>query len=373
MDVDIARDRNKFEVRYGGGAIYLEASGFDPAPDTPADFALWLMLPLAMRAGGRLHIRASVDPVSLSNARALVRIWTMWLPEVYRPIEVSAENERTAASSPAASASVLLFSGGVDSTYALLSEKDSKTITHALTVHGLDYSDNDDELFRKLREKTRPLLQRYSVTPLSIRTNAGRQVRQLGLTHGFVLASCLFLCAGRFASGLLAADITPAQDMMAFPWGTNHVTNGFYASSQFRMETVSQHATRIQKLAHILGDATALHAVSFCSVKKMRPDNCGVCPKCLRTKAMLLALMGSVPDIFLDRRVTAEHVRKLDVSSPAAYKHYFEILEVARARGFLDRIPGLERHVAESLAARRRRALIAKRLQKVWPISLFNA
>ncbi len=371
MKVEIARDRNAFEVRYGAEPVSFEVSGLDVASDIPADFALWLMLPLAMRQGDTLEIVGQVDPVALSNARGLARIWAMWVPELYRPIEIHAPAANAACCSNHGG-SVLLFSGGVDSTYALLSERERVQLTHGLTVHGLDYKPEDARQFQDLVYKTRSLLEENGIGHISVKTNAGKHIRQLGMTHAFVLASCLFLCSGRFARGVLAADLTLEQDMMVFPWGTNHVTNAYFAGSDFRMDTVSQGVSRIRKLERILQDNTALHAISFCGIKRFRPHNCGSCPKCLRTKIMLLALTGECPDIFIDRTITAAQVRKLDVASRAAYKHYAEIMSVARERGFLDRIPGLEQHVAASLGVKRRNAALRNIIQKILQIPSFG-
>ncbi|HEX2841518.1 hypothetical protein [Hyphomicrobium sp.] len=371
MKVEVVRDRNGFEVRYGADPVSFEVSGIEVASAIPADFSLWLMLPLAMRQGANLEIDAPVDPIALENARGLARVWAMWVPELYRPIEIHAPVAKVSNSSDQRG-SVLLFSGGVDSTYALISEKERANLTHGLTVQGLDYKSDDSRQFQDLLHKTRALLDENGIHHISVKTNAGRHVRQLGMTHAFVLASCLFLCSGRFSRGVLAADLTLAQDMMVFPWGTNHVTNAYFAGSEFRMDTVSQGVSRIRKLECILGDKTALHAISFCGIKRFRPHNCGICPKCLRTKIMLLALTGECPDIFSDRTISASQVRKLDVASRAAYKHYAEIISVARERGFLDRIPGLEQHVAASLDVKRRKAVLRQFFQKILQIPSFG-
>ncbi|MFK8250689.1 adenine nucleotide alpha hydrolase family protein [Ancylobacter terrae] len=364
MDVDVRQSGNRFDVEFDGRSIYFEVSGFDVPDPAPRDFAVWASLPFAMRRGGRLHIKGTVDPAVLENARKLARIWSMWLPETYSPVTISADAEAVPPP-PASDGGVLLYSGGVDSTYALVRAMQGEGLAGVLTVHGMDYGHRDEAAIAALLEKTQPLLDRYTLPRFVVRTDLGRQARQLGLTHAFVLSSCLFLLSSSFGRGHIAADITPEQDFLAFPWGTNHITNPLFAGSHFRLETLSLDVSRIHKLDLLRDDPVALKAISFCGVKAMRPHNCGECAKCMRNKTMFVALSGDCPDIFLKPGVTEARIRKLDVASNVAFKHYAEILEVARERGFLDRLPGLEAHVAAGIAARRRRAARARIAQKV--------
>ncbi len=362
MDITVRQDGNFVAVDYEYDSIFLDISGRQLGP-LALDFAVWLMLPLAMRRGEALHIRGDVDAKVLDNARQLARIWTMWIPSKYKSISITAEGCATR-QSERGDAAMLLFSGGVDSTFALLSRVKADHITHALTLHGLDYDFDDAAPFAALLRKTAPLLGSLGVERTIIRTDAGRKIRDLGLTHGFILASCLFVFSRHLAKGMIAADLTPEQDMMVFPWGTNHVTNQYFSGAAFRMETVSLQASRIEKLDQIARDPVALRSISFCGDKRMRPANCGRCPKCLRTKTMLIALNGESPRIFLDNEISESQIAKLDVASNAAYKHYAEIVQVARMRGHLDRIPGLERRVDHAIAMRQRQGAVSKYLHE---------
>lgn len=359
MDVEVNQSRNRFDLKFSDSSIFFEVIGYDLATLPTVDFAVWTMLPFAMRRGENLHIRGPVDPTVMRNARHLVRIWSMWLPEMFSPIVVSADAE-VVPPPPESDGGLLLYSGGVDSTYALVRAMQGAGLSSVLTVHGMDYDHRNDEAVAALLGKTQPLLDRYSLPRIVVRTDVGPQVRQLGLTHAFVLSSCLFLLSRSFARGHIAADITAEQDFLAFPWGTNHITNPLFAGTHFRMDTLSQDVTRIHKLDFLRHDDVALRAVSFCAVKAMRPHNCGECAKCMRNKTMFVALSGECPDIFLKPGITEQRLRKLDVFSNGAFKHYAEIVEVARERGFLDRLPGLEQRVAASIAARRRRLRLAK-------------
>jgi hypothetical protein len=159
------------------------------------------------------------------------------------------------------------------------------------------------------------------------------------------LAACLFLFQDTFSNGVIAADYTWAQDMVAFPWGTNHVTNQYFAGSQFKMHTVSADKTRIEKLGYIANNPTACRSLSFCTDKKSRPDNCGVCSKCVRTKAMFLAATGVLPPIFNVYELTGQQIRKIDLNNRKEYAFFADIYAVARDQDRLFLIPDLELHL----------------------------
>ncbi|MFK8250690.1 hypothetical protein [Ancylobacter terrae] len=362
MDVDVRQKGNRFDLKVAGADIFFEVANHDCPPDVSADFAVWAALPFAMRRGEKLHVRGRVDPVSLANAHELSRIWSMWVPEAYTPIEVTADEVAVTPAAPSEDG-VLLFSGGVDSTFALLENLEAARLTSVLTVHGLDYSHDDTDAINALLGKTQPLLDRHGLNRIVVRTNIGPTMRQPGLTHGFMLATCLFLFNGGFRQGHIAADITPPQDFLTFPWGTNHITNDLFAASHYGMRTLGQKTSRIRKLDALREDAVAMSAISFCAARKMRPHNCGVCSKCVRTKLMMIALTGSCPDIFLDTKITDKQIRQIDAHSNKSFR--FEILQTARERGHLDKLGALEQHMQRGIRATRRRAATARVMKRI--------
>lgn len=368
LHVTVKHTANRFDVSVGARQLFFEVLGLDGFVAPQPDFAVWGALPFAMRQGARLKLHFAVDPVVLANARELARLWAMWLPEVYAPIEIDADEE-SVPPPPAASDSVMLFSGGVDSTYALLRQLEnddpSRPLTRILTVHGMNYNHASDSALNELFDKTAALIDRHRLARLVIRTDLGAQMGRLGMTHAFLLASSLFLVNRSFSRGFIAADITNAQDFLAFPWGTNHISNELFAGTHFRMETLSRDATRIRKLDYLRRDPVAMSAISFCGNRRTQPANCGVCLKCLRTKTMFLALDGTCPDIFLVPGVTAKQIRRIDVSSDAAFKHYFEILEVARRNNTVASLPGIEEKLQTGIAARRRKYAFKRAVEQI--------
>ena len=70
------------------------------------------------------------------------------------------------------------------------------------------------------------------------------------------------------------------------------------------------------------------------------PENCGVCKKCILTKAMFLATTGRLPDIFLDTAFDAELMQKLRVKGYVR-THVFDLYFYVKDRDRLDAVPGL--------------------------------
>src|SRR5262249_48114894 len=149
------------------------------------------------------------------------------------------------------------------------------------------------------------------------------------------------LFSGVAKSATMAADYSQEQDMMAFPWGGNHVTNRYFESSQFGLRTVSDDVSRTEKVGVLGKNKFALASVSFCKRRDLRPMNCGKCGKCLRTKAMFAATVGEQPDIFLDQSFSREDLYAIDLSDKKEIAFFSDLFLHARASGNLDKVPGL--------------------------------
>jgi hypothetical protein len=206
----------------------------------------------------------------------------------------------------------------------------------AVTVCGVDQTDESNIV--RLVEKTEPLLSELNCERIVVRNNVHREPS--ALTIQFTLASSLFLLSDLFEQGTLAADSTTAEDMATFPWGTNHVTDTYLAGSDFSVRTIGAEARRTEKIAMIASSGLDLHSLSFCRRRKVMPENCGLCRKCIRTKAMFLVTTGSIPEIFVDDSFDASLMRDM-AKKYSDRTHVFDIYFYAKDRGLVDRIPGL--------------------------------
>jgi hypothetical protein len=332
---DVDQLGNEVSIRGGGIDLQFAVEGIGLPPKVDSSFAVWALLPRAMEEGFNLHINRAVDPVVTANAGLVSQIWEMWVPNLYRSVKVSGQ-EGWSRSALDRRPVVQLFSGGIDSVFSILQNRDPQNEGFALTVCGVDHTDESN--IARLIDKTDPLLKELNCKRIVVRNNAHREPP--ALTIQFTLASSLFLLSDLFAEGTLAADSTHAEDMATFPWGTNHVTDAYLAGSDFSVRTVGAEARRTGKIAAIAGSGLDLHSLSFCRRRRVIPENCGVCRKCIRTKAMFLITTGSVPKIFMDNSFDESLMREMGKKF-SERAHLFDIYFYAKDRGLVDRIPGL--------------------------------
>jgi hypothetical protein len=287
-----------------------------------------------MEKGVNLCFDRPIDPKLATNAERLSQIWEMWVPERFCSIEVRSQGDwsRTPRSRMP---EVHLFSGGIDSTFSILS-RNSEAPGYVATVNGIDKI--TDANFDALVAKTDPMLKTLNHSRIIIRTDAQRDPTEF--THGFTLASCLFLLSDLFEQGTLAADWTHAADLAVHPWGSNHVTNCLFIGSDFAVQTLGADFGRTEKIAAIIESGIDLRHLTFCRRSKSIPENCGACRKCIRTKAMFMVVTGGIPDIFVDRSFDHSLMQKLtDLRNERV--ELFDLYFYARDHDLLGRLPSL--------------------------------
>lgn len=288
----------------------IRVSSADSVLDAVSEnFVAILLLPLAMARNKNLFVLGKGDPLLACNLNALSKVWETWLPEMFSEVEVRFRDEFVPAES-ASDKDLVLYSGGVDSTYNVLKRIKNEREQDLLTVHGMDYRYEDRVRFDGLIEKVKALASVSCDKHYLIHTDAYDAYADCGIRggvgHVFVLASMLFLFESRYRSGEIAADCSRVGEYHFWPWGTNSVTNELFAGSAFRLVTADQSIDRIQKMELLAGDDAALSSLSVCKDYSFRPNNCGVCSKCMRTKLHFQASLGYVPPMFSNNEELGE-------------------------------------------------------------------
>ena len=353
--VRLRQSANGVVVEFGDGCeVHYDVLGFDLPELTDHTFALWHALPFALRKGFNLEICGPVDRLALANAEQLVRIWETWQPTQFRNIRISAWEVLDTAKPPILPR-LTLYSGGVDSSYMLLRKGAQPAGATLLTVHGMDYDTDNHEGFAHLLLKTQQFVEKLNYRRVILRTDA-RKVAGGHHAWGMALSGHAHLFSSRFSGADFAADLAYWQDFLAFPWGLNHATAHLLSSACFGMQDLGYDRTRAEKLEAILEDEVALNSVNFCTDKKVRPANCGICSKCLRTKAMFAACSGQIPDIFLDSRFDSEAIFRIDLRDKIERCLFIDIYQTARSRGNLAAFPEIGARFAAEIANGKHRA-----------------
>jgi hypothetical protein len=220
----------------------------------------------------------------------------------------------------------------------------------------MDYGYRDEKGFADATKKTFTVTDRYAANRIFIKTDAYVAYKSLGLSSRlmfvFVLAASGFLFSNAYRNLVMAADFSLYQQFEAFPYGSNFATNPLFASGSFNLFTHGDDVTRAEKLISISDSPSALASISLCKDTKVRPNNCGKCIKCTRTKYMFLAATGKMPEgCFIDSDI--DHGTKLKFSdNEEAHKSFMNATyNLARRLGNLDKIP---RVVTDYLKQRQR-------------------
>ncbi|MGE3528539.1 MAG: hypothetical protein AB7G54_03825 [Methyloceanibacter sp.] len=347
--IDAVQDGSSFSVRGEGIDIRFAVEGLALPAEADASFAVWGLLPQAMQEGINLCFSCPIDPAVVANAERLSQIWEMWLPGLYRSIGITGKGEWSRPERKRLP-HIYLYSGGVDSTYALLNATHA-TPGFAATVCVDKIDDNN---MPALIAKTEPILKTLDYTRIVIRNNI--RTKPVGITHAFSLAASLFFLSDVFAGGTIAADSTYASEFAIWPWGNNHFTNSFFAGSDFAVRTIGSEAGRTEKIDAIAKAGIEVGHLSFCREENAIPDNCGLCDKCVTTKAMFLIATGDIPQIFLDNSFDERRLIKL-LDRRTERADVFNMYFYAKRHGVLDRIGSLADLVEEGRSRARRRGV----------------
>lgn len=311
-DLNVVVSGRRCEIEFDGAETYFEVDGDCTFSDSArtSTAALWAMLPVAMQRRVNMRLTQPVDPLALANARKLIAVWNSWVPENYNFVEIIAGDVSPASPSPP-SGRLFFFSGGLDSQSMLLRFSDFTADDKVLTIRGLDYP-VEGEGFEALCRKTQPILDHFGLERIVVTTNIAKVVRNLKLNHGFALASVGFLFSHMFKSCHLSADAKIQDEFLIFPWGTNIVTNRLFTATNYALATECLDEGRTDKVVRLSQNPAFLPGLSLCSDAKFRPENCGRCGKCVRTKARFYVMTGEVPPIFLENNFDDSYIERLD-------------------------------------------------------------
>jgi hypothetical protein len=315
----------------------------------------WLacLLPLAVTRGEKLRLRLPVDPLLLSNASRLMEIWSRWYPDL-RPVALEAEAQPTSPG-PEPRASGGFFSGGIDSFYMVLRDRDGArpaevpALDTLVLVRGFDIPVHAAAEFERHRESLLRAADDLGLEMLDVATNLRivrfREADWGRLSHGSALASVGLAAERRFQSLCIAAT---HYDGPVKPWGSQPETDPLLSTGITRIFHVGVLIPRREKTEYIARSDVALRHLHVC-YRLGTADNCCDCFKCLL--AMLtLEVVGALDRCPPLRRrpLDLRRVRKLFLNSPPYLRLYRDLEARARAAGRED--------VADAIAACLRRS-----------------
>ncbi len=336
------------------GTITIESSEITGLQDDQGmDFVAWYFMPIAMKLNRRLVIMGPGSLDTVKNAEFMSAIWETWLPGHFHKIDVrfDSENDLIRPASASDNGDLAFYSGGIDSTFSLLRRKAAGKQQDVLTVHGMDYKVKDHEKFDAMIEKTDAFAKTVAKKRITLKSDAYQiydsvycNPKGSHVTHIFSLAGAAFL-HGNYSRYLISSDYRLDQQFLVFPWGSNSATNRYFSDGRRHLLTLDDEFSRSDKLERIIALPEALSSVTFCVNYKARPENCGQCSKCVRTKIMFLTRIGYVPDVFLDNAVPDDWLDLMDLTTGKDRAFLADILSSAEVFQTAGRIPNFEQAV----------------------------
>ena len=341
----------------GHGVFFFEF----PISDTPAldtcDFAIWAVLPFAMRIGKDLHIHGAVSNRVIASAEEVADVWEKWLPYHFTRVRITADE--TSDATDDVSGTLSFYSGGIDSTHAILKAYDQEgELSDGLTVHGMDYAHDNEALFQGFLDKIRPFYETYLKNYLIVRTNIYDLYNQTDInigTHHITHIFTLFAAGSiynRYSEYRIASDHRLDHQFVVMPYGSNLATNRLMKSKNAALRSMDNDISRTAKVAYLARSGLDLQAISMCQVASAQPRNCGKCRKCARTKANFKAVGLDIPDMFIDNTFDPAWSDVLDFRHPGDHLYTGDILSEVENAGREDVFPGYhrlrERFVAET-------------------------
>ena len=341
ITVEYSVEPSKAEARHGDQLIEWRSKEADFSA-TNGDFALFAFLPKAMRMGKNIHIAGRVDRQALRNAWLLSHFWSQWDPAHYRPVGISADEITDASGSGAANQYAICLSGGVDSTFALLSglaglhPEAGMNITMGVFVHGFDYPPDNVDGYSKVLQSIRQAVHEFGIQAVPVDTNWKQEICGWAANgwgwadwhdfHTVGLASVLHLFGGSFRGGIIAADNTFREDHVRAPWSNSAITNRLCASGQFDIQPIGEHDNRIEKI-RVIHELGKLPLVKVCWEGPKTGDNCSRCEKCLRTMLTCEAL-GIDPKPAFHRPLVAKEISGMHMPSPMRIERIQQVLDL---------------------------------------------
>ena len=277
------------------GTVMLRSADA-PLRPTPEAVIAATLLP-AMLAGTDLEVNEPIDPSFASNVSTIQDIYETWYDDAQR-IAVHAP-EGQPCTSPSTGQTATFFTGGVDSFYTLL--KNKERIDTLVYVHGFDVKLDDAPLRQQVSDMLHEVGTQFDKEVIQVETNlrafSGGRV-SWGRYHGAALAT-VALSMQQLFDVVLVPSPFPWDALQ--PWGSSPVLDPLWSTRKLELVHDGCEANRMDKCRYISQSDVALQSLRVCWQNRGGAYNCGKCEKCMRTMVQLLALNA------LDRCSTFAH------------------------------------------------------------------
>lgn len=239
-----------------------------------------------MKVGGKCYVRGKVSKSLLDNLENFCNCWIVWRPDLYKPIEIIADEEVDDIPKKLNNDAITCFSGGLDacftvySHYKKLAGRNNKNIKKAIMIHGADIPLTNKEEFDIAFNSSKKILDDINIPLVAVETNYRKYKHHWEIEYVSLFMFILYLYSSCYDFALYASSVVFNSKEYD---SNNSLSNRFLSSNNFKMVTDGEFLIRTEK-ANVVKDWKAcLDNMRVCWQGKDKSKNCRVCEKCQRT------------------------------------------------------------------------------------------
>lgn len=260
---------------------YKEYISVDASP-----FVAALLVP-SMALGQDLIVKGGVSKKFYENLHKIMETMLSWNIGL-KPISVFVDTITEDVFTPAYNAS--FFSGGVDSFYTYLKNKNSNDakISHFILARGYDINLSDKNLWDMTCKTVQDVAEKEGVKVVKIESNIREHIEPIiawDYTHGGCLAALGLSLRVGLKKVYVASSYTYDQ---LFPWGSHPDIDPYWSTETLSFVHDGADTSRVEKVKYIAGNSLVWKNLRVCYLNVKSMFNCGVCDKCVRTMIGLL-------------------------------------------------------------------------------------
>lgn len=288
-------------------------------------------LPLALMEAMVRDVPVRVErPYAVSarlagNFERIQQIFTSWNSEDFHVVALQSElTDRM----PRTDRVTSCYSGGIDSSYTYACFKDE--ITHLLLVRGFDGIQTEEQWQKNIEARQRFADQEGKpLVPVANNAREFFEGRRLSfeVAHGSLLAGVGLAIGARRM--LIPSSFTYGN---LFPWGSHPLLDPLWSTEATEVIHHGLEQSRTGKTETLSRDQGILDHLQVCW--KTPYDNCGQCPKCVRT-SLALHLLGKT-SARMPALHAESHLRILKPGNHAALAYLDDLILLSRRKSATD-------------------------------------
>jgi hypothetical protein len=275
-------------------------------------FAACLLVP-SMKLGEDLIIEGSISKKLYQNLYKIQKVFLDW-DLGFKPINIKVSQFIPDKGSPKAIGSY--FSGGVDSFYTYLYQKQTKDkVNFLILINGYDIELKNTELWKATSKTVDDIAQSEGIEVIKVESNIHDLIEPICIWD-YTCGGCLAAVALSLRKGLKMAYLPGAytKDQL-FPAGEHPDVDQKYQTETFKLIHHGEETSRLNKTKYISKNPLVLKYLRVCYKNIKGKFNCGECDKCLRTMIGLQIAGTLHKSQTLPKKIDINKVRNLEIHS----------------------------------------------------------